>query len=736
MTRHFIFLLIVFCYNSLFSQQTTVTDHKGTKQKVTSNTVSVTTLAPTDPVEGDLWFDTTSRITKVWRMGVPNGEWIPIQNSRLVIDADGDTHVKVEATSDEDQIRLYTNGSERMIITPGGNIGVGTAAPSQTLTVSGTAQIKGILFDSSGNIGTPGQFLSATPTGTLWRAGGESSTDSQTLAFDTITATSTKSTITLGNSQSLSLVASGTLSFSNSDSTTLLLTDQVSITPWKSSTTGTLYTVDALVGHEGALYKNLSGTNSTVSPAFDIANWLRISELTIDSLQATDTTASLSANQGRILNQLILALNTVPETQRTTAYLAASHTNDIILPANGISLPLNTNLESYGITHDTTSGNSDEIIFQSNAIYTLIVQCNASIDGGNRGDRFINAWLERDQGSGFSEITGTYSRIVLNNTNRNNESDRKNGAIEIAYVGFFAKNDKIRIKAIGEGNSTILKAGIGQATYPAVKILVFANSTGLNIQNEVNDIVDAATPPPTSLENDTYILTNVNALHPSWGTPVNLEENDVVLFNGTDWVVSLDVSTQTNKGEYQIYNLADDQIYYYNATTWVGFGMSTPLTYNSKRMIIDPNGNVGIGVSSPTNVLHISGQGRSESSNWTITSDKRLKEKIKNYTLGLEEILKIQPVTFQYNSLSENVTEKKQVGIIAQEIEKIIPQTVSLLDDSKGPTGIKDLRLFNASELIYTLINSVKSLNSKIERLETQNQQLQKKIDQFILHSQ
>ena len=567
------------------------------------------------------------------------------------------------------------------------------------------------------------------------KAGGESSTDSQTLAFDTTTATSTKSTITLENSQSLSLVASGTLSFSNSDSTTLLLTDQVSITPWKSSATGTLYTVDALVSHEGALYKNLSGANSTVSPDFDISNWLRISELTIDSLQATDTTASLSANQGRILNQLILALNKVPETQRTTAYLAASHTDDITLLANGRSLPLNTNLESYGITHDTTSGNSDEIIFQSNAIYTLLVQCNAVVERGKQGNVFINAWLEKDQGSGFSEITGSYSRIVLYN-NTGNDNDRKNGVIEIAYVGFFAKNDKIRIRARGEGEFTKLKTGTGRATYPAVKILVFANSTGLNIQNEVNDIVDAATPPPTSLENDIYILTNINALHPSWGSPANLEENDAVLFNGTDWVVSLDVSTQTNKGEYQIYNLADDQIYYYNATTWVGFGMSTPFTYNSKRMIIDPKGNVGIGVSSPTNVLHISGQGRSESSNWTITSDKRLKEKIKNYTLGLEEILKIQPVTFQYNSLSENDTEKKQVGIIAQEIEKIIPQTVSLLDDSKGPTGIKDLRLFNASELIYTLINSVKSLNSKIERLETQNQQLQKKLDQFILHSQ
>ena len=50
-------------------------------------------------------------------------------------------------------------------------------------------------------------------------------TDSQTLAFDNGSATTTMTTLTLvGSSQELSLVASGSLSFTNTDSTTLILT--------------------------------------------------------------------------------------------------------------------------------------------------------------------------------------------------------------------------------------------------------------------------------------------------------------------------------------------------------------------------------------------------------------------------------------------------------------------------------------------------------------------------------
>ena len=52
-------------------------------------------------------------------------------------DVDNDTKVDVELNSDEDKIRFNTAGSERMIIDASGQIGIGTANPSQMLTING-----------------------------------------------------------------------------------------------------------------------------------------------------------------------------------------------------------------------------------------------------------------------------------------------------------------------------------------------------------------------------------------------------------------------------------------------------------------------------------------------------------------------------------------------------------------------------------------------------------------------
>jgi hypothetical protein len=54
----------------------------------------------------------------------------------LLEDADGDTKVQVEESSDEDKIRFDTGGTERMIIDSTG-VGIGTSSPSAKLTVAG-----------------------------------------------------------------------------------------------------------------------------------------------------------------------------------------------------------------------------------------------------------------------------------------------------------------------------------------------------------------------------------------------------------------------------------------------------------------------------------------------------------------------------------------------------------------------------------------------------------------------
>lgn len=60
----------------------------------------------------------------------------PLKTS--LIDDDLDTKVEVEANPDEDRIRFTTATAERMIIRENGNVGIGTTAPDNLLTVGGS----------------------------------------------------------------------------------------------------------------------------------------------------------------------------------------------------------------------------------------------------------------------------------------------------------------------------------------------------------------------------------------------------------------------------------------------------------------------------------------------------------------------------------------------------------------------------------------------------------------------
>ena len=80
--------------------------------------------------------------------------------------------------------------------------------------------------------------------------------------------------------------------------------------------------------------------------------------------------------------------------------------------------------------------------------------------------------------------------------------------------------------------------------------------------------------------------------------------------------------------------------------------------------------------------------------------------------------MQIKPVEFQYNELSGyDDTNKKHIGVIAQEIEKILPNTVDLFDDSQGASGLSDKRTFDSSEIIWLLVNAVKDLDRKNKEL-------------------
>lgn len=97
---------------------------------------------------------------------------------------------------------------------------------------------------------------------------------------------------------------------------------------------------------------------------------------------------------------------------------------------------------------------------------------------------------------------------------------------------------------------------------------------------------------------------------------------------------------------------------------------------------------------------------------WTSFSDKRVKVIDGDYLKGLKDLLKIKPISYEYNGLAGTIKDgKKHAGIVAQDIQELFPEMVR--EDAE--TGYL---LFDPSDLLYVLINAVKELNAQIEDLK------------------
>ncbi|MET7254161.1 tail fiber domain-containing protein [Dyadobacter jiangsuensis] len=156
-----------------------------------------------------------------------------------------------------------------------------------------------------------------------------------------------------------------------------------------------------------------------------------------------------------------------------------------------------------------------------------------------------------------------------------------------------------------------------------------------------------------------------------------------------------------------------------NATA---IGSEAKVTANNS-IVLGNKANVGIGVSAPTFQLHLStdAAAKAGSPTWTVASDSRLKKNITDFTDGLDLLKQIKPVWFQYNGQAGIETdERKFVGIIAQEMQKIAPYTIGTFayQDSLGnKTEYLD---YDANAVTYILINSVKEQQQVIEQKDVE----------------
>jgi hypothetical protein len=138
-------------------------------------------------------------------------------------------------------------------------------------------------------------------------------------------------------------------------------------------------------------------------------------------------------------------------------------------------------------------------------------------------------------------------------------------------------------------------------------------------------------------------------------------------------------------------------------------------TASAARLTITPAGNVGIGTTAPSDLLSVNGNAsKPGGGSWSNFSDLRLKTIKGRFTTGLQAVMQLQPLRYEYKR--DNALGLKSfgehVGFGAQQVQKVIPEAVTANDQG--------YLLVNNDPIIWTMLNAIKEQQKEIEQLKAE----------------
>ena len=137
------------------------------------------------------------------------------------------------------------------------------------------------------------------------------------------------------------------------------------------------------------------------------------------------------------------------------------------------------------------------------------------------------------------------------------------------------------------------------------------------------------------------------------------------------------------------------------------FGLFNGGSASAEGIIIKASGRVLIGTTTDNGErLYVSGSIRATGS-ITANSDVRLKKNIERIENALQKVSEISGYT--YNTIYD---EDRHAGVIAQEIDKVLPEIVN-----KGNDGLMGVEYGNISALLIEAIKDLKAKNEKLEAI-------------------
>ena len=130
---------------------------------------------------------------------------------------------------------------------------------------------------------------------------------------------------------------------------------------------------------------------------------------------------------------------------------------------------------------------------------------------------------------------------------------------------------------------------------------------------------------------------------------------------------------------------------------------------NTGKLLLQPyGGNVGIGTTSPSETLEVSGI--IKCTILTQTSDQNLKANIQPLDQGLQALMNYKPVSYHWKK--EDANNKRNYGFLAQDMQSLHADT-SIVSGSEENHGLS----ISYTQLIPVLTKSIQELSEKVNAL-------------------
>jgi len=287
-----------------------------------------------------------------------------------------------------------------------------------------------------------------------------------------------------------------------------------------------------------------------------------------------------------------------------------------------------------------------------------------------------------------------------------------------------------------QGSKFIIKNGLSSTFLKADGS--FDNSTYLTITNASTTYQPKLTGLSTNYLTKWNGTSLVNSLITDDGTNLSLggklylnspggsAANFIMTGNGEQGIRMYNTNTTGNVNcsiKFANRNNADWKWIMYTDDSNSGADDFSLLNRNGYVIYADTNGNIGMGTQTLIGKLNVNGDiyasGNIISTGDVTafqTSDKRLKKNINKLNNSLEIINKLNPVSYNWNKkakeLNSTKTDKKDVGVIAQELETILPNLVHNMYNDENIKGVDYIKI------IPYLIGAIQELTTEINKLK------------------